>query len=53
MVTVPREGWFSPPRIDKSVLLPEPDCPMMVTNSPCSMLISTPRSACTVSSPLA
>ena len=34
-----------------SVDLPEPDVPMMVTNSPSPIENDTPRSACTVSSP--
>ena len=35
-----------------SVDLPEPEAPMMATNSPASMRSDTPRSACTVWSPM-
>ena len=35
-----------------SVDLPEPEAPMMATNSPCSMVSDTPRSACTSTSPM-
>ena len=35
-----------------SVLLPEPEAPMMATNSPSSMSSETPRSACTVVPPI-
>src|SRR6266571_4970285 len=50
--TEPAVGWFIPPSTDRRVLFPEPDCPMMVTNSPASMERFTPASASTVSSPL-
>ena len=32
--------------------LPDPDGPMMVTNSPCSTSSDTERNACTVLSPI-
>ena len=35
-----------------SVDLPEPELPMMATNSPASMASVTPRSACTSTSPM-
>ncbi len=34
-----------------SVDFPEPEAPMIATNSPCSTLSETPRSACTAKSP--
>ena len=34
-----------------SVDLPEPECPMMATNSPASMVRLTSRNACTSMSP--
>ena len=36
-----------------SVDLPEPDAPMIATNSPGSTVSETPRSACTSTSPIA
>ena len=32
--------------------LPEPEAPMMATNSPSRMVSETPRSACTSTSPI-
>lgn len=44
-------GRIQQPSMFNSVDLPEPDVPMMVTNSPSPIENDTPRSACTVSSP--
>ena len=47
----PLVGVSRQPRVFNSVDLPEPDVPMMVTNSPSVMEKETPRRAWTVSSP--
>ena len=49
--TVPALGGASPPRIWNNVDLPDPLGPTMATNSPRSTRRSTPRSACTSTSP--
>ena len=49
---VPLVGRSRQPRMFISVLLPEPDAPMIATNSPASIASDTPRSACTVWSPM-
>ena len=49
--TVPAEGVSSAPIMFRSVLLPEPDCPTMATNSPRSTEKLTFLSACTAVSP--
>jgi hypothetical protein len=50
--TRPAVGRSSPARMCISVLLPEPDGPMMAVSLPCAMSMSTFRKACTVASPL-
>ena len=47
----PEVGVSRQPRVLSSVDLPEPEEPMMVTNSPSVMVKDTPLSAWTVSSP--
>ena len=47
----PTVGVSRQPSMFNSVDFPEPDVPMMVTNSPSPMENDTPRNACTVSSP--
>ena len=47
----PVVGRSRQPRIPSSVVLPEPDSPMIATNSPSSTAKLTPRSACTSTSP--
>src|SRR5258708_10515534 len=48
---LPEVGVSRQPRICIRVDLPEPEGPMMETNSPRPMATSTPRSACTAFSP--
>ena len=47
----PLVGVSRQPSVFSKVDFPEPDVPMMVTNSPSRMVNETPRRACTVSSP--
>lgn len=47
----PLVGVSRHPNVFNKVDLPEPDVPMMVTNSPSLMVKETPRKACTISSP--
>src|SRR5450755_3013926 len=49
--TSPEVGRSSPPRICRSVVLPEPDAPTMAMRSPASTLSVTPRSTSRVSGP--
>jgi len=50
--TLPAEGTSSPPKIFSSVDLPLPDGPNSTTNSPSNKSRSTPRKACTSTSPM-
>ena len=50
-VTVPEGGRSSPPSMCSRVDLPDPDVPMIATNSPFSTLSSTPSRAFTRVSP--
>ena len=52
MLTRPPVGWSRPARMCMSVLLPEPDGPMMAVSRPSVMSMSTPARACTAASPL-
>ncbi len=45
-VTLPPEGSRMPATIDSSVLLPQPDWPMMLTNSPGATASEMLSSAC-------
>jgi hypothetical protein len=47
----PPLGLSRQPRMFIAVDLPQPEVPRIATNSPGSMLRSTPRSACTAASP--
>src|SRR5262249_22241626 len=47
----PLVGWSRQPMVFIIVDLPEPDGPMMATNSPRAMSSDTPRRACTSMSP--
>ncbi len=49
----PRLGTSRQPMMFISVDLPEPDAPMMATNSPRATVSETPRRACTSTSPIA
>ncbi len=49
----PFVGVSRHPRMLSKVDFPEPDAPMIATNSPVSMRSDTPSSACTGSSPSA
>ena len=49
---LPSVGRSSPPIRDSSVDLPQPDGPMIATNSPGAMLNDTPRRAVTATSPM-
>ena len=49
---VPELGESSPPRMFSSVLLPLPEGPSKTTNSPRNKSRSTPRNACTSTSPM-
>ncbi len=51
MTTSPDVGRSSPPSRCSIVDLPDPDEPMIATNSPCSTASETPRSASTSVSP--
>jgi hypothetical protein len=46
-VTLPAERWRRPARILRRVVLPQPDCPTMVMNSPASISTEMPARACT------
>ena len=46
-------SWAVLANLQNIVELPDPDAPMIATNSPSSMSIDTPSSACTGSSPCA
>ena len=48
MVTLPEDGWISPPIHKSNVVLPEPEGPTIATNSPSSMNEETWLSARTV-----
>ena len=49
--TLPAVGREIPPSRWSSVLLPEPEAPVIATNSPCSMERSTPSRAATLAAP--
>ena len=49
--TWPLVGLSSPARMFKRVVLPEPDSPIMATNSPSSTVKLTPERACTLAPP--
>lgn len=52
MAISPEVGVYSPPEMVKKVLFPEPEGPMMLTNSPCLTLKLIPFSAVTSVCPL-
>ena len=49
--TSPPVGLSNPARMLSKVVLPEPDSPMMATNSPSSTVKLTPARACTLAPP--
>ena len=49
--TWPLVGLSSPARMLRRVVLPEPDSPIMATNSPSSTVKLTPARACTLAPP--
>src|SRR3990172_3789465 len=51
-VLAPSVGLSNPPNINRSVVLPDPDGPMMRTTSPGAMARETSRTATTSASPL-
>jgi hypothetical protein len=51
ITTVPEVGWSRPPRMLRSVVLPEPDRPRTATSSPGSAARDTPRRAWITMSP--
>ena len=50
--TLPEVGRSRPPSICSRVDFPEPEVPTMATNSPCSIVRSTPSRALTAVSPV-